>query len=103
MVEKAFHRLAISEMRTDNFWSIFGLDTEIENALRFNNYAGTLLAKAMTVAAADFHRSVLQPLPSYLRLERLIDSIRAHRKTRRLLTDKHSTMVLHTTLHPSGS
>jgi hypothetical protein len=103
MVEKTLHRLAISKMRADNFWGIFGLDTGVENAPRFNNYARTLLAKAMTVAAADFHRGVLQPLPSYLRLERLIDSIRAHRKTRRLLTDENSTMVLHTSLHPSDS
>jgi hypothetical protein len=99
MIEKTLHRLAISKMRGDNFWSILGVNTDVENTLRFNNYARALLAKAMTMAATYFYGSVLQLLPSYLCLEGLIDSIRPHRKTRRLLADKDSSMVLHTTLN----
>jgi hypothetical protein len=103
VVEKTFHRLAISKMRADNFWGILSPNTGVKNALRFNNHAGTLLAKSMTVAAADFHHGILQPLPSNLYLERLIDSVRPHRKTWRLLTDEDRAMVLHTTLHLFGS
>jgi hypothetical protein len=48
MVKKTLHGLAISKMRADNFWSILSLDMGIENAFRFNNYIGTLLAETMT-------------------------------------------------------
>jgi hypothetical protein len=88
-------------MRGDNFWSILGLDMGIENALRFNDYIGTLLAETMTTS--EIHLGMAYPLPAYFLLKRLVDSIRATGETSCSLTDEDSTMVFHTTLHPPAS
>jgi hypothetical protein len=101
MVEKAFHRLAISKMRADNFWGILGLDVGIENAFRFNDYIGTLLAE--TVTTSEIHLGMAYPLPAYFFLKRLIDSIRAAGEASCSLTNEDSMMVLHTTLHSPDS
>jgi hypothetical protein len=101
MVEKAFHRLAISKMGDDNFWSILGLDMGVENAFRFNNYIGTLLAE--TVTTGEIYLSMAYPLSVYFLFKRLVDSIGATGETSCSLTDEDSTMVLHTTLHPPDS
>jgi hypothetical protein len=101
MVEKAFHRLAISKMRANNLWGIFSLDMGVENALGFNDYIGTLLAE--TVTTSEIHLGMAYPLPAYFLLKRLIDNIRAAGEASCSLTDEDSTMVLHTTLHPPNS
>jgi hypothetical protein len=101
MVEKTFHRLAISKMRGDNFRSILGLDMGIENAFRFNDYIRTLLAE--TVTASEIHLGVAYPLLVYFFLKRLVDSVRAAGKASCSLTDEDSTMAFHTTLHPPDS
>jgi len=84
-------------MRGDNFWSILSLDMGIENAFRFDDYIGTLLTE--TVTTSEIHLGMAYPLPVYFFLKRLIDSIRAAGKASCSLTNKDSTMVLHTTLH----
>jgi hypothetical protein len=101
MVEKAFHGLAISKMRGDNFRSVLGLDVSIENAFRFNDYIGTLLAETMTTS--EIYLGMFYALSSYFFLKRLIDNIRTAGKASCSLTDKDSTMVFHTTLHPPAS
>jgi hypothetical protein len=101
MVEKAFHRLAISKMRDDNFWSILGLDMGIENAFGFNDYIGALLAE--TVTTSEIHLGMAYPLSAYFFPKRLTDSIRAAGETSCSLTNKDSMMVLHTTLYPPDS
>jgi hypothetical protein len=101
MVEKAFHRPVIPEMRADNFWSIFGLDMGIENALGFNDYVGTLLAE--TVTTTEIHLGTACPLSGYFLLKRLIDGVRAAGKASCSLTNKNSMMVLHTTVYSPDS
>jgi hypothetical protein len=101
MVEKAFHRLAISKMRDDNFWGILSLDMGVENAFRFNNYIGTLLAE--TVTTGEIHLGMAYPLSAYFFPKRLTDSIRATGKASCSLTNKDRAMVLHTTLYPPDS
>jgi hypothetical protein len=101
MVKKAFYRLAISKMGADNFWGILSLDMGVENAFRFDNYIGTLLAE--TVTTGEIYLSMTYPLSAYFLLKRLIDSIRAAGKASCSLTDEDSTMVLHTTLYPPDS
>src|SRR4030043_2436820 len=96
MVEKAFHRFAISKMRGDNFRNILGLNMGIENALGFNDYIGTLLAE--TVAAGNINLGMAYPLLTYFFLKRLIANIRAAGKASRSLTNEDGMMVLHTIL-----
>jgi hypothetical protein len=97
MVEKAFHRFAISKMGSNNFRRILGLDMGIENALGFNDYVGTLLAE--TVAASEINLGMACPLPDYFFPKRLIDSVRAAGKASCSLTNKDGMMVLHTTVY----
>jgi hypothetical protein len=101
MIEKAFHRFAISKMRADNFWSILSLDMGIKNAFGFNDYIGTLLAE--TVTTGEIHLGMAYPLSAYFLLKHLTDSIRTAGETSCSLTNKDSIMVLHTTLYPPDS
>jgi hypothetical protein len=88
-------------MRDDNFWGILSLDMGVENAFRFNNYIGTLLAE--TVTTGEIYLGMAYPLSAYFLLKRLVDSVRATGDTSCSLTDEDSTMVFHTTLHPPAS
>jgi hypothetical protein len=96
MVEEAFHRFAISKMRSNNFRSILGLDMGIKNALGFNDYIGTLLAE--TVAAGEINLDMAYPLSTYFFPKRLIDNIRTAGKASCSLANKDGMMVLHTIL-----
>jgi len=55
-IEKALHWLAIPEVGANNLRRILSLDMGIENALRFNDYIGTLLAETMT--ASEIHLNI---------------------------------------------
>jgi hypothetical protein len=101
MVKEAFHRLAILEMRGDNFGSIFGLNVGVENALRFNDYIGALLTEAM--ATGEVHLDIIHPLPTYFVLECLIDSFGPAGNAPCSLTNKDNALVYHAILHPSDS
>jgi len=97
MVKKAFDGLAISKMRGDNFLSVLGLNMSIENAFGFNDYIGTLLAKAMTTS--EIHLGVAYPLPTYFFLKSLINSFRAAGNASCSLTNENGAMAFHITLY----
>jgi len=58
MIEEAFHWPTIAKVRADNLRRILRLHMDIENAIRFNDNAGTTFAETMAMAATDFCRGV---------------------------------------------
>jgi hypothetical protein len=99
MVKEAFHRLVISEMKGDNFDSIFGLNVGVENAFWFNDYIGTLLTEA--VATGEVHLDVVQSLPAYFVPKCLGNSFRCAGNAPCSLTNKDNALICHAILHPS--
>jgi hypothetical protein len=97
MVEKAFDGLAISKMRGDNLRSILGLDMSIENAFGFNDYIGTLLAKAMTTGEIHLGMSYFFPVDFFL--ESCIDGFGAAGNASCSLANENGARASHITSH----
>jgi hypothetical protein len=69
----------------------------VEDAFRFNDYVGALLAE--TVTASEIYLGKTYPLACYFFLERLVNSARTTRDAPCTLTNEDGTLVFHAILH----